>query len=195
METYTPLIKFAVQMVFLIIINEVFRNLPFLKETFLPKVPINGASVVQAVIGMIIIGLLLSFRAQCKALLSHAFPDFPQCQPMVTAILNICVILVAYLMFKEIVSPFLYREEQGWDIRWLYPLIFFVFAMPHMYSLGTTLYKSADKVTDKIKTAIEKNRAELIECPKCGAKVKKDANFCPECGANLSEVLQKSRKY
>ena len=44
------------------------------------------------------------------------------------------------------------------------------------------------QIKDNLNKTIANNIMDLKDCPKCGAKLTKDAKFCEKCGVNLEEI-------
>ena len=179
-ELYQPIIRLAVGLIILVIINVILRAIPMLNRLVVPGVFISAGAIVSVVIGIIMISLFITFRRDFAPRLQAAFPNFPESGIIVSSAVNLGMIIVAYSMFDGLIVPFM----RGFS--WVYSLVFLLIAIPSLYKLVMTLYRSSGRITDLIGGKVAEATGELIKCSNCGGTVKSGAKFCPKCGTTLA---------
>ena len=181
---YPPIIRLVISLIVLGIINAILVRLPGINVR-IPGSPIRISAVVSAVIAVIMIGIVMRFGREINPPLRYALPSFPEVADVVTNLVYIGAIAIAYVYFADIVYPFLVGAS------WVYPLVFLAIAILPAVRIASTLLGSVGKWTAILSKKVEEVAGEYIRCPKCGELLPKGAKFCSKCGASLAEVKAK----
>jgi hypothetical protein len=176
---YRPLIRLFVGLIILAIVNIILTSLPMVTAVQIPVFPITINAIISFVIGIIMISLLITFRREFVPRLEGATPNFKELADIVHAATNIAIIVVAYLMFDEVIMPFLKQ------FTWIYPLVFLALVLWPLIALVLALYKSSDKLADEATYKIAEIRGELIRCPHCAALIPSNARYCTNCSTKI----------
>jgi uncharacterized OB-fold protein len=182
---YRPLIRLAVGLIILAIVNIILTSLPMITAVRIPVIPVTVNAIISFVIGVIMISLLITFRREFVPRLEKATPSFKELADIVHAATNIAIIVVAYLMFDEIIMPFLKQ------FTWIYPLFFLALVLWPLIALVVALYKSSDKLADEATFKIAEIRGELIKCPNCAALIPSNARYCTNCSTKIALAVAK----
>ncbi len=186
-EVYGPVIRLAVGLVILVIINAILKNLPMIRTLAIPDVPFSGGAIVSVVIGIIMIVMFLNFRRDFAPRFQAALPAFPDSGRVASSAINLGIIIIAYSMFDGLILPLM----RGFS--WAYSLVFLLIAIAPLYGLVMTLYRSSEKITDLLSGKVAEATGELTKCSQCGETNPSTAKFCTSCGADLEsarEVVQ-----
>jgi len=146
-DVYRPVVRLAVGLIILAIINWILTNLPMVRAVSVPGSPISITAVVSVIVGFIMIALLLNFGKEFSPRIQAALPTISEIGPIVSSAIALSVVTVAYLMFKDAVVPLMK------EYAWLYPLAFLVVAIWPLVTLITALYHSSDKVADLLSSS------------------------------------------
>jgi hypothetical protein len=179
-EVYRPVVRLVIGLIILAIINWILTSLPMVQELQLPWLPITIKAIVSAIIGIIMIALFITFRRDFVPRLDAAMPSFPEAGTIVAAAVAIGIITIAYIMFDDVILPFMGR------FAWIYPVVFVVVALWPLITLVVTLYRSSDKIADLVTGKIAEASGELVKCANCGEVIPSNAKFCPRCSVKLS---------
>ncbi len=182
-EVYRPVVRLAVGLIILAIINWVLTSLPMIKEVKIPWIPISAGAIVSVIIGIIMISVFLTFRRDFVPRLQSAVPSFPESGTIVEAAVNLGIITIAYTMFDDAILPFMGR------FTWLYPVVFLLIAVWPLFTLVVTLYRSSDKIADLATGKIAEVSGEFVKCASCGEIIPSSAKFCPRCSAELTWLV------
>ena len=126
------------------------------------------------------IALFITFRRDFVPRLDAAMPSFSEAGTIVAAAVAIGIITIAYIMFDDVILPFMGR------FTWIYPVVFVVIALWPLITLVVTLYRSSDKIADLVTGKIAEASGELVKCANCGEVIPSNAKFCPRCSVKLS---------
>lgn len=180
-KLYASIIRLAIQLIVLAIINWVLTELPMVKAITIPGLPVTITSMISLVIGLIAIFVLLLFRRDFVPGLRSKYPGFPQASTIVTEAITLSIIVIAYVACEGSIKPFMKQ------FAWLYPVIFLAVSLWPLYMLIATLYRSSGPIAEwastRIAPAITENIGE-IKCPSCGKFSPFSARFCTSCGAS-----------
>ena len=183
-ELYAPIVRLIIQLIVLAVINWILTELPMLRAISVPQLMISMQAIISLVIGIIMVVLLILFRRDFIPGLRSEYPKFTQAVDIVSAGINLAIIIVAYTMFDGALRPLMKQ------FAWAYPVIFLAIALWPLYILIFTLYRSSIPIADWIFTKITDNPAENqrqgIKCQSCGKGSPARAKFCPDCGASLT---------
>ncbi|MFC1905800.1 zinc ribbon domain-containing protein [Chloroflexota bacterium] len=182
-ELYRPVMRLIVGLVILAIINWILTSLPMVAALRLPWLPVSINAIISSVIGIIMISMFLTFRRDFVPRLESAMPSFTELADIVHAAVNLSVIIIAYIMFDDIILPFMK------DFAWVYPLVFLALAIWPLVSLITGLYRSSGKIADLATFRIAEVRGELVMCTSCGAIIPRDARYCTKCSAQVAGAV------
>ena len=178
-ELYGPVIRLAVGLVILVIINAILRNVPMIQRLVIPGFPISVGAIISAIIGIIMIVFFLNFRREFAPHLQAAFPAFPEGTTIVNSAVSLGIIIIAYTTFDGLILPFM----RGFS--WVYSLVFLLIAIAPLYSLVITLYRGTGRITELLTGKMAEATGELVKCSKCGTPNAVRAKFCSSCGAEL----------
>jgi len=178
-------------LVVLLIIRAVVLSLPMIRDATIARFPLTPLQIAVAVVDTIIIVILLNFGREIGNSLRFAIRRFPEAGTIVTLVVVLIAVSVAYGVYGDIGS-LLPR-----DIHWIYPVVFVVLIVIPLYFLIMTIYRNIDKLTDLTVTRIETATKRSNICSNCGAKLSANAQFCPDCGQQIvkeEEVAEKPVK-
>ena len=182
---YRPLVRLFVGLIILAIVNIILTSLPMIMAVQIPVIPVTINAIISFVIGIIMISLLITFRREFVPRLEGATPSFRELADIVHAATNIAIIVVAYLMFDELIMPFLKQYT------WVYPIFFLALVLWPLIALVVALYKSSDKLADEATFKIAEIRGELIRCPHCSALIPSNARYCTNCSTKIGLAVTK----
>jgi hypothetical protein len=185
-EVYRPVVRLIIGLIILAIINWILTNLPMIQQLQIPWLPITIRAIISAVIGIIMIALFITFRQDFVPRLDTAMPTFQEAGTIVASAVGIGIISIAYVMFDDVILPFMGR------FSWIYPVVFLVIAIWPLITLVVTLYRSSDKIADLITGKIAQASGELVKCGNCGKTIPSSAKYCPRCSAQLSLFVTES---
>ncbi len=178
---YTSILRLAIQLIILAIVNWLLTELPMIKAITFPGLPVTVTSVISFIIGWIAIGVILVFRRDFIPKLRSTYPNFPQLSTIVSEGITLVIIIIAYTMFDGSIRPLMKQ------LAWLYPVIFLAIALWPLYVLITTLYRSSGPIADWASTKIAATPPPATEitckCAACGKANHPSAKFCTSCGA------------
>lgn len=181
-EVYRPLIRLAVGLIILVLINWLLTSLPMISALSIPRIPVSINAIISMIIGIIMISLLFNFRQDFVPRLEQALPTFKELAEIVHAATSLGMIVVAYVMFDDVILPFMSR------FTWVYPLVFLLIALWPLVILIVTLIRSSGKIADMATFGIAKTRGEVLECPHCHAIIPGNASYCPNCSDKITVV-------
>jgi len=148
----------------------------------IPRIPVSINAIISMIIGIIMISLLFNFRQDFVPRLEQALPTFKELAEIVHAATSLGMIVVAYVMFDDVILPFMSR------FTWVYPLVFLLIALWPLVILIVTLIRSSGKIADMATFGIAKTRGEVLECPHCHAIIPGNASYCPNCSDKITVV-------
>ena len=180
---YTSILRLAIQLVILAIVNWLLTELPMVKAITIPGLPVTITSIISFIIGWIAIGVILVFRRDFIPKLRSDYPKFPQAGTIVSEGITLVIIIIAYTMFDGSIRPLMKQ------LAWLYPVIFLAIALWPLYVLISTLYRSSGPIADwastKISAAPPPATENACKCSACGKANPQSAKFCASCGAAM----------
>ena len=177
---YTSILRLAIQLVILTIVNWLLTELPMVKAITIPGFPVTITSIISFIIGWVAIGVILVFRRDFIPKLRSNFPNSPQVSTIVSEGITLVIIIIAYTMFDGSIRPLMKQ------LAWLYPVIFLAIALWPLYMLITTLYRSSGPIAEwastKIASAPPPSTEITCKCAACGKINPPSAKFCTGCG-------------
>ncbi len=176
---YAPIVRVLVALVMLWFARVVLLRLPMIRELTIPDVPLTGPALVRIVISLLMIGVLLNFAREFGHQLRVAFPQLPQGSTILTSLVYIAVVVLAYDAFNWPARLFL--KEDFWVYQWAFVLL----AIPGIYKGGVAIYGSVDDITALFTREIGRAAGELVPCPQCGQLNPVGASFCFKCGTRI----------
>ena len=176
---YASLIRLAVALVMLFIIEGVIVSLPMIKGLTIPGFPLSGSEVVATVARVIMIAVLLGFAQRFGLDLRWGLPQVPASETMVTSIAYALAAFMAYKAFYS--AAFLLLK----DVMWAYQLLFLLLVAIPVGKLGLALYNSVDQIVELARRG--RGGTEVVTCARCGANNVVGARFCERCGGPLPE--------
>ncbi len=176
---YAPIVRVLVALVMLWFARVVLLRLPMIRELTIPDVPLTGLALVRIVISLLMIGVLLNFAREFGHQLTVAFPQLPQGSTILTSLVYIAVVVLAYDAFNWPARLFL--KEDFWVYQWAFVLL----AIPGIYKGGVAIYGSVDDIAALFTREIGRAAGELVPCPECGQLNPVGANFCFKCGTDI----------
>ena len=184
-ELYRPVMRLIVGLIILSVINWILTSLPMISGLRIPWLPISINAIISLVIGIIMISVFFRFRQDFVPKLESAMPSFKELAEIVHSATNLAMIIIAYVMFDDVILPFMK------DFAWIYPLVFLLIALWPLISLITMLYRSSGKIADLATFRIAETRGELTMCTSCGAIIPRNAMYCTKCGAQIAVAVTK----
>ncbi len=181
-EVYRPIIRLVILLIILFVIRWILLQVTDVMEVRLPWVPFSIGALISAVIGIIALFILLSFRRDFAPKVQEAWPSYPETGKIVSSSVFIIIIIVLYITFKDLVHSFLTSNND-----WLFGFIMFLIALWPIYILVMTLYRSSSSITETVTTKLAEDSGELVKCSKCGAMNPGKAKFCAKCSAPIGK--------
>jgi len=118
--------------------------LPMLKEVRLPT-HFNLKELIAAVLFSIAIFILIRFGLQMKEAIKpvskKAFPT----GYIINLVAYLISTLIGYLAYKPIIRPYL-----GYNIKWIYPVVFLILAVGILLILGYIIFSSAGGLVEAL---------------------------------------------
>jgi hypothetical protein len=182
-EVYRPIVRLAVGLIILAIINWVLTSLPMVTALHIPWLPVSISAIISLIIGIIMISILLTFRQDFVPKLEQAMPSFKELADIAHAATNLVIIVVAYIMFGDAILPFMKQ------FAWVYPVVFLALAIWPLVTLIVALTGSSAKIADLATLRIAEMRGEVLECPNCHAIIPGNASYCTRCRSKLALVV------
>lgn len=176
-------VRLIVSLVVLGVINAIISSLPGI-GTFIPNWPISIAAIVSVVIGIIMIGIVLRFGKDFAEATKTAIPSYPEMVVIISNLILIGVIWIAYTSFDSAIIPFM----SGLTV--VYPLVFLAFAILPGVRAMTALVNSIDKWSDliqgKLAGTVPADGSQNRRCPECAASIPTGDRYCGSCGSKVS---------
>lgn len=151
------------------------------------------ATVIQLIIGLIVIGVLLGIRAPMSIVVDHyvatylklqELPDRAKYTESIRAIASAVVSLILItLIYFSFISPLSYVL---WWISWILGVLFFLVGMAFLFTIYRRSRPIISDVSERLAKKIEGTTAAgTMFCISCGASIPRDAKFCNVCGAKV----------
>lgn len=179
---FPPIIRLIVLLVVLGIIYVVLISLPGMGKITLGEV--KNSAIVSAIIGLVMANIVFKFAREVNSPIRSAIPPHPEIAVVVTNLLFVVAILVAYISLGGVITPSLT------DGAWAYSLFFLVIALVPTIRITRTLLSSTDKWVSILSKKIVEPKKGLAACPKCGEKISAGAKFCNQCGTKLEKKIR-----
>jgi len=179
---FPPIVRLIVWLVVLGIIYVVLISLPGMGKITLGEV--KNSAIVSAIIGLVVASIVFKFAREVNSPIRSTLPPHPEIAVVITNLLFVVAILVAYISLGGVITPSLT------DGAWAYPLFFLVIALVPTIRITRTLLSSTDKWVSILSRKIEGPKKELAACPKCGEKISAGAKFCNQCGTKLEKKIR-----
>jgi len=150
-----------------------------IRELTIPDVPLTGTALVRIVISLLMIGVLLNFAREFGDQLRVGLPHFPQGSTILTSLVYIAAVVLAYDAFHWPARLFL--KEDFWVYQWAFVLL----AIPGIFRGAVAIYGSVDDITALFTREIGRVAGELVPCSQCGQLNPTGAGFCFKCGTRI----------
>jgi hypothetical protein len=182
----TPVLKLAIAVVGLLILQVLVSALPTVREIPVPSgLPLPVLEIVKVVIATVILVLLVNFAFEIGDNLELAFPAFPQGGAIARWFLLLVAVLIAYGAYRILAETFLR------DYAWIYSLVFLGLAIVPLIRMVLLSYRNIDKLLSVAMAGMQTlgagggtSRAKgQLQCASCGAALSPGAKFCRGCGA------------
>ena len=180
----------ALTLIALAIGRAVVGHIPMLQELWITDISMSGCDIVDVIISLLMIGVLLRLGHVLRHSLPELTPGFPESGLLVSSIIQLIVIVVAYHTLQPFATLFLKQQDM-----WVYRLVFLLLACYPIWQATRVTLRGIDKTTAWLTARIAIASGEAIECPRCGALNKPSAKFCARCGASLAEAGESSGEY
>jgi sterol desaturase/sphingolipid hydroxylase (fatty acid hydroxylase superfamily) len=188
-------IEGVILIIFLLIISGVAGALPG-GGTYLGS-GLTLATVIQLVIGLVVIGVLLGIRAPLGVVVNHYASSYLKLQEVKdrakyvesvrgisSAIVSLVLVALIYLSFIAPLSPVL---DVAGIPPWTVGVLFFLVGIALLFSIYQKSRPIISDVSERLaKTIAPTAAANTMFCASCGKKIPRTSKFCNFCGATQS---------
>jgi hypothetical protein len=105
-----------------------------LQQQISPFSPVSAMTLIDALLALIVIGILWSFRESIAKQLSVVYGRSPDVVVIVTGIIGLLVVGFAYYSYY-----FLALISLGWQLMWIYNVLFLLLAFAAAFRLVETI--------------------------------------------------------
>jgi ribosomal protein L40E len=179
---YIPAVRAGITLLLLWGIGAVLKELPMLQELTIPNFPFTVPAIVGMAISFLMAAAIIVFAIEFGLQLRRALPRFRQSGLVVSSLVSVVAILIAYEAFIPVGEYYLTEDF------WIYQLGFLVLLLIPVAIGAVTLFRNAGKIVDLFTTRSVSPMDGQIVCRQCGEPNVPEARFCMECGADLPEV-------
>lgn len=165
-----PIIRLIITLVIVVIVGQIIGSLP---GTW------SISPIISLVIAVIIIAVLYKFAMTFGPLVQNGYPHIPEIGSIVTNVIYLLCLFVAYIPIREFLSRFL------WNFTWIFDLIIFAAGLYLVYLIAVPLLKSTEKLSEVISDNVKQKTKFNKVCTKCGTQNPISNKFCDKCGNAL----------
>jgi ribosomal protein L40E len=173
-----PVVKIAIGIIILLIINAIICSLPMMNEVVIPKYHLSIAYISNSIVGIVIIILILTTSNTIKHGLEILMPSFPEIGKIWSNAAFFIVILIAYGIFRriiKIIDDVVYIENTI-SLK-LYSIIFLIVMLVPLVKTGIIAYKNFDKIASIIVL-----KKPIKKCDYCDHEILSGSAYCENCG-------------
>jgi uncharacterized protein YacL len=194
-ELLQPTIKLVLGLIVLLVIRGLLTWIPG-TNTIVSSAGVTVATVLYSAVTLVIFGVILKYVFTAGAVLARVFEEIPEIKRVVQLVGVLIVTVWAYQLLNWL--PY-FRTNPA-----VYNSVFLIIGVGVVGWLGYIFYMNIDDLSQHISelsmdtwgTLNQDNTATAsdsgqsgggtVNCPDCGDKASKDAEFCSSCGTSLA---------